>query len=135
MIAEGDTKGLTNYYYSLSTCLNTLSKMHYNADIHSTDVLRQALARLPNWLLRKWSEYSFHIRRREEPTLRHLERWLQDRVLAIKDPYLPSNTKLQVFHTTSKSKPTNQNQIKLHQTCVYAVERIILSLNVKITKL
>ena len=60
-IAEGDTKGLTNYYYSLSTCLNTLSKMHYDADIHSTDVLRQALARLPNWLLRKWSEYSFHI--------------------------------------------------------------------------
>ena len=88
-LPEYDLKALTEFYYSLSTCLNTLTKMKYTADIYSTDVLRQTLRRLPNHLLRKWAEYSFTLRQREEPTLIHLEHWLQARVMAAKDPYLP----------------------------------------------
>ena len=64
--------------------------MNYIADIYSTDVLCQTLRMLPNYLIRKWSEYSFHLRKREEPNLIHLENWLQARVMAAKDPYLPN---------------------------------------------
>ena len=73
-----------------SSCLNTLTKMIYTADIYNTDVLHQTLRTLPNYLVRKWSEYSFNIRKREEPSLIHQENWLQARVMAAKDPYVSS---------------------------------------------
>jgi len=84
-IADHNTKGLANFYYVVSHCANTLKKMCYDADIYSTDVLRLSTA-----LLRKWSEYSFKLRKVEEPSLFHLERWLQDRIMAMKDPLSPS---------------------------------------------
>ena len=91
-IGDNDTAGLTDFYYNLSQCLNTLQKMQYHSDIQSTDVLRQALKRLPQRILRRWAEYSFKLRSKEEPTLTHLEKWLQDRIMATKDPYLPTDT-------------------------------------------
>ena len=90
-IQDYDLKALTEFYYALSSCLNTLTKMNYTADIFSTDVLRQTLRRLPNYLIRKWAEYSFILRKREEPCLIHLEEWLQSRVMAAKDPYIPQD--------------------------------------------
>ena len=69
--------------------------------IYSTHVLRQVIARLPAWPLRKWSEHSLRLRRYEEPSLYHFERWLQDRVIvAAKDPYLPQYSKPKKIHTT-----------------------------------
>ena len=64
--------------------------MHYYSDLGSTDVLRQAVCRLPNRLRNKWAEHSYKIRRTEEPTLGHLENWLGHRIMAARDPYLPS---------------------------------------------
>ena len=100
-IPDGDIKALTEYYYTLSSCLNTLRKMDYTADIHSTSVLRQALRRLPDRYLQKWAEYSFKLRRTTEPNLNHLEQWLQDRVMAARDPYLP-------FQKPPKTKYNNR---------------------------
>ena len=88
-LENNDVKGLNDYYYTLSHCMNTLKKMRYYADMYSSDVLRQALKRLPPYLLRRWGEYCLILRRREEPSLEHLEIWLQDRVMAAKDPNLP----------------------------------------------
>ena len=90
-ISDTDQKSLTDFYYAVSSCLNTLTKMNYTADIYSTDVLRQTLRKLPNYLIRKLSEYSFHLWKREEPKLIHLENWLQARVMSAKDPYLPND--------------------------------------------
>lgn len=87
-VSDSDPKALASLYYEISSCLNTLIKMNYIGDIYSTDLLRQTLSKLPNYLQRKWSEYSFILRRTEEPNLYHLERWLQDRVMASRDPYL-----------------------------------------------
>ena len=67
--SDSDQKSLAVFFYAVSSCLNTLTKMNFTADIYSTDVLRQTLRRLPNYLVRKWSEYSFNLqkKRRTEP--------------------------------------------------------------------
>ena len=84
-IPSDDLNGLTDFLYCISDCLITLKLLNYNSDLHSSDTLQQALQRLPHGLLRKWSERSFAIRRQEEPSLVHLEAWLQDRVMAMKE--------------------------------------------------
>ena len=89
VVGSDDVKGLTELYYSINDCLVTLRQLNYTADLQSTDTLRQAVARLPLWLLRKWSERCLLIRRYEEPNLFHLCHWLRDRVMASKEPYLP----------------------------------------------
>ena len=53
--------------------------------------MQQTLARLSDKLLMRWSEYSLRMRKKEEPNLIHLEEWLQDRVMASRDSYLPQN--------------------------------------------
>ena len=85
-ISNNDVDGLTKYYYVISDCLHTLKRMCYYSDLYSSDVLKQAVGRLPFRLAGKWADYSFRIRKREEPTLIHFESWLQDRVMAMKDP-------------------------------------------------
>ena len=45
----------------------------------------------PERFCNKWAEHSMSIRRKEEPTLFDLEIWLQARVMARSDPYLPEN--------------------------------------------
>lgn len=102
-LENDDIKGLNDYYYTLSHCMNTLKKMKYYADMYSSDVLRQALKRLPPYLLRKWGEYCLVLRRREEPSLQHLEIWLQDRVMAARDPNLPTEEKQPKRSNTSSS--------------------------------
>ncbi|XP_066927410.1 uncharacterized protein [Clytia hemisphaerica] len=102
-LENDDIKGLNDYYYTLSHCMNTLKKMKYYADMYSSDVLRQALKRLPPYLLRKWGEYCLVLRRREEPSLQHLEIWLQDRVMAARDPNIPTEEKQPKRSNTSSS--------------------------------
>ena len=88
-VKENDIQGLTELYYEVSDCLSILSRLHYEADLRSTDVLLRVLKRLPPRLLTKWKEYSYRLRRKEEPSLIHLEAWLEDRVMAARDPYAP----------------------------------------------
>ena len=82
-------KSLTEFFYDISDCLSNLQRLCYQADLGSTDVLRQAVARLPNRLKGKWCERSYAIRRTQEPTLHHLAEWLGDRIMAARDPYMP----------------------------------------------
>ena len=84
-IQNDDMKGLSEFLYNISDCLITLTQLNYESDLHSSDTLRQAVQRLPQRLVGKWSERSLSIRRYEEPNLKHLESWLQDRVLALKE--------------------------------------------------
>ena len=89
-IGNDDQEALSEYYYTINDCLVTLRRMCYFSDLYSTDVLRQAVRRLPSRLQERWCEHSLKIRRQEEPNLQHLEEWLQDRVLASMDPYMSS---------------------------------------------
>ena len=88
-IANRDQNALTEFYYTLSDCLVTLRKLNYVSDLFSTDILRQACRKLPQYLLHKWADYCLILRRTCEPNLTHLEAWLQERILASKDSYLP----------------------------------------------
>ena len=55
------------------------------------DVLFQVLKLLPPRLTGKWREYSRFIQRTvNHPSLIHLEAWLQERLMAMKDPYTPA---------------------------------------------
>ena len=114
-VPEYDTKALANFYFEISTCLNTLLKMNYVADIYSTDLLRQTLSKLPMYLQRKWSEYSLSLRRREEPNLYHLERWLQDRVMAARDPYLNNDKLIKV--TNRHNRLSSEDGDKPNRQC------------------
>ena len=88
-----DVKGLSELYYSINDCLVTLRQLNYGSDLKSSDTLRQVIQRLPSKMHMKWAEYSLIIRRKEEPNLEHLNEWLQARVLAMKEAYLPDSTK------------------------------------------
>ena len=73
--------------------------------------MRQTLARLPERLLPRWSEHSLRIRKKEEPNLIHLDSWLQERVMTLKDLYLPQNRekKISTLHNRGwmeSSSPT-----------------------------
>ena len=91
-IQNDDIKGLTEFYYCISDCVNALKKMCCFSDLGSTEILRQTIRRLPQSLRNKWAEYSMSFRSRGEyePTLLDLEKWLQLRVLARTDAYLPA---------------------------------------------
>ena len=92
-VPNDDVKGLTELYYSINDCLVTLRQLNYGSDLKSSDTLRQVIQRLPSKMHMKWAEYSLIIRRKEEPNLEHLNEWLQARVLAMKEAYLPDSTK------------------------------------------
>ena len=47
-IIKDDDKGLLEFYYTISDCLITLHQLNYKSDTNSTDVLRQAIRRLPS---------------------------------------------------------------------------------------
>ena len=89
-IQHDDSKGLVEFYYTISDCLITLRLLNYVADLYSTETLERATSRLPKALLRKWGEKSVAIRGRGvEPNLLHLEEWLQTRVLVIQEVERP----------------------------------------------
>ena len=88
-VSDDDMCGLVDFYYAIGDCLVTLTRLDYTSDLNSTNILCQAISRLPNRLQGKWAERSFTIRAHAEPTLRHLEAWLRDRIMAARDPYLP----------------------------------------------
>lgn len=89
----------------------TLRKLNYVSDLYSTDILRQACRRLPPKLLYRWAEHCLGIRsRRCEPNLTHLEAWLQQRVLASKESYLPHSGNNYATSTRYSEQPRNTDQ-------------------------
>ena len=61
-ISVTDQKSLTDCYYAVLPCLNTLIKMNYTADIYNTDVLRQT-EKATKLLNQKMVEIFFHLRK------------------------------------------------------------------------
>ena len=108
-INNKDQAGLTEFYYTLSDCLVTLRKLNYASDLYSTDILRQACKKLPQYLLHKWADHCLTLRRTCEPNLTHLEAWLQERILASKDSYLPKRTP-EDRPPTNDSRPYGQRK-------------------------
>ena len=93
-VQDNDAVGLSNFYYSVSECITTLSKLNYASDLYSTDTLLQAVKRLPQRLINKWAEYGLMLRQRtEDPNLLHFESWLQSNVFAQREAcVVESNT-------------------------------------------
>ena len=88
-ISNDDDKTLLEYYYTMNDCAVALQQFNYVYDLHSTAGLKQTIRRLPSKLHERWAEHCFKIRRNNEPSLTNLESWLQERMLASKDVYLP----------------------------------------------
>ncbi|XP_066919295.1 uncharacterized protein [Clytia hemisphaerica] len=108
-IGNRDQTSLTEFYYTLSDCLVTLRKLNYVSDLYSTDILRQACTKLPQYLLHKWADYCLTLRRSCEPNLTHLEAWLQERILASKDSYLPRKNDDRKDHRDHKDQRDSRN--------------------------
>ena len=87
-----DDAGSLEYYYTISDCLVTLKQLNYQSDLYSTDILRQAIRRLPSKFHAKWGEYCLKFGEYSEPNLLNLEKWLNERVLASRNLYLPTET-------------------------------------------
>ena len=112
-IANRDQNALTEFYYTLSDCLVTLRKLNYASDLYSTDILRQTCRKLPQFLLHKWADHCLTLRRTCEPNLNHLEAWLQERILASKDSYLPRRAEDRTYPPDNNNKRQNDgNQRK-----------------------
>ena len=77
-ISKDDDKGLLRFYYTISDFLITLHQLNYESDINSTDVLRQAIRRLPSKFYGRWGEHCLKLRSIREPTLTDLETWLSE---------------------------------------------------------
>ena len=77
-ISKDDDKCLLEFYYTISDCLITLNQLNHESDINSTDVLRQAIRRLPSKFYGRWGEYCLKLRSVREPTLIDLEIWLSE---------------------------------------------------------
>ena len=83
---SGDQAALSEFYFSVNDCLETLKQLNCASDLFSSDTLRQAVKRLPVRMHNKWAEFCLSMRQRgQEPSLVNLENWVLSRVLAQKD--------------------------------------------------
>ena len=62
LISNDDDKSLIRYYYTTSDCVAALKQLNCVYDLHSTDVLRQTIRRLPSKFHNRWAEHCFKIR-------------------------------------------------------------------------
>ena len=62
LISNDDDKSLLRYYYTTSDCVAALKQLNCVYDLHSTDVLRQTIKRLPSKFHNRWAEHCFKIR-------------------------------------------------------------------------
>ena len=60
----------------MSDCVVALKELNYVYDMHSTDVLRQTIRRLPSKFHNRWAEHCFKMRRHKEPLLTCLQSWI-----------------------------------------------------------
>ena len=92
-LPRNDDAAVVEFYHTVSDCLITLRMLNYVADLYSTETLRLSVKRLPVNLKRKWAERSVAIRGRgAEPSLLHLEQWLQSTVLVLQEVEIPVST-------------------------------------------
>ena len=133
-IGKDDDKGLLEFNYTICDCLITLHQLNYESDVNSTDVLCQAIRRLPSKFNGRWGEHCMKLRSIREPTLIDLETWLNEKMQASTDPYLPpkwdnnSQRNLRqdenVRHTYTLQR-LKENQTKLPRTNLLFVKEAV----------
>ena len=72
-ISNDDDKSLLEFYYTMSDYVVALNQLKYIHDLHSSNVLRQALRRLPSKYHNTWAEYCFKLKKNKESSLCDLE--------------------------------------------------------------
>ena len=77
-MSKDNDKHLLEFNYTISDCLITLHQLNYESDINSTDLLRQAIRRLPSKFYRRWGDQCLKLRSFKEPTLIDLETCLSE---------------------------------------------------------
>ena len=98
VVRADSQKELSEYYYDLSDCVIALQHLNYLSDLRSTEVLAQAVRRLPRRLQFKWSERTYVLKSRMiTPTLVEFESWMHERVMAYRKAASFVNTK-QIDH-------------------------------------
>ena len=97
VISNDDYKSLSEFYYTMSDCVVALNQLKYIHDLHSSNVVRQALRRLPSKYHNRWAEYCFRLRKNKEPSLCDLETWLQERILAVQEVCIPTRERLRKY--------------------------------------
>ena len=119
-ISNDDEKSLLEYYYTMSDCIIALEQLNYRYDLHSTDVLRRSIRKLPSKYHSRWAEHCFKLRQQKEPSLADLESWLQERIMAAKESYLTSYEKKNQLQEKDKfiGKISFENQ-----KCILCEER------------
>ena len=109
-IEDSDTKKLSTFYYNLSDCVTALLRLDFTSDILSSTLLGRVLQKLPSRLRTKWSEHAWRLRSTEEPTMLHLQTWLQDRVMANS---IYNNSNFQIDNKqVSKDVPDETSNVK-----------------------
>ena len=117
----------------MSDCVVALKQLNYVYELHSTDVLRQTIRRLPSKFHNRWAEHCFKIRGHKKPSLTDLEPWLQERILSSKKAYVPPQ------HDQKKSGNTGSDEKWFGKTtfskptCIMCKEKHLFK-NVKATK-
>ena len=97
VISNDDDKSLLEFYYTMSDCVVALNQLKYIHDLHSSNVVRQALRRLASKYHNKWAEYCFRLRKNKEPSLCDLETWLQERILAVQEACIRNRERLRKY--------------------------------------
>ena len=73
-------------------CWNTIlafGQLSYISDLCSSDILRQVVQKLLLTFHGKWAEYCFNVKQTKEPIPVDFENCFHDRILALKEAYLP----------------------------------------------
>jgi len=86
-LKPNDRQALRSLSIDVISCIATLRRINYMADVNAAETLRAIVSRLPNYLIDRWRTVATDIRDRDQnPTLQHVSEFLQRRVRADFDP-------------------------------------------------
>ena len=86
-IGRSDRKKLREFSIDLMTCMATMKRIGYTADINANENLRKIVMRLPDHMIEKWRVFVADIREKgQTPTVHHITEFVKKRVKAEFDP-------------------------------------------------
>ena len=119
-LQENDTASLTTFQSALHCAVTLLKSQGYEADLYSTENLRRAVVKLPQYLRREWADLVIDLRPRH-PSLLDLDTWPLKQVkvellcAAYASPTAEERTERpkqpttrRAYHATAVAVPTTQ---------------------------
>ena len=86
-IGRSDKKKLREFSIDLMTCMATMKRIVYTADINANENLRKIVMRLPDHMIEKWRVFVADIREKgQTPTVHRITEFVKKRVKAEFDP-------------------------------------------------